>query len=365
MNSEQQRILKSFYAPIVFVAFLWIVKLFEIDFNLDFAPYGLLPRHALGLRGILTMPFIHNDFSHLFSNSIPLVILGASLIYFYQESALKVFLLIYFLDGIWLWIGGRESYHIGASGIVYGLAAFLFFSGIFRKYIRLMAISMLVVFLYGGMVWGIFPIFIGVSWEAHLFGAIAGLLCAWVFRKEGPQRPVFEWEEEPEDEEGEWAVQNELVNINYYYKSKSEFNEVISKLMMLKIEHIGIAVKNLQNSNELFRKLFNAPHYKTETVESENVLTSFFQVGENKIELLEAQNENSAIAKFIEKRGEGIHHIAFAVADIYKEMERLEQEGFVLLNKEPKFGADNKLVCFLHPKGTNGVLIELCQERAS
>jgi methylmalonyl-CoA/ethylmalonyl-CoA epimerase len=132
---------------------------------------------------------------------------------------------------------------------------------------------------------------------------------------------------------------------------------------MLKIEHIGIAVKDLNTSNELFKKIFNQAHYKTEEVQSEGVSTSFFQIGENKIELLEATNPDSPIAKFIEKKGEGIHHIAFDVADIRAEMKRLESEGFVLLNQEPKPGADNKLVCFLHPKGTNGVLIELCQER--
>ncbi len=131
---------------------------------------------------------------------------------------------------------------------------------------------------------------------------------------------------------------------------------------MLKIEHIGIAVKDLNNSNELFKKLFGQAHYKTEEVQSEGVNTSFFQIGENKIELLVATNSDSPIAKFIEKKGEGIHHIAFDVADIRAEMKRLESEGFVLLNQEPKQGADNKLVCFLHPKGTNGVLIELCQE---
>ena len=131
---------------------------------------------------------------------------------------------------------------------------------------------------------------------------------------------------------------------------------------MLKIEHIGIAVKDLNNSNELFKKLFGQAHYKTEVVQSEGVNTSFFQIGENKIELLVATNPDSPIAKFIEKKGEGIHHIAFDVADIRAEMKRLEAEGFVLLNQEPKQGADNKLVCFLNPKGTNGVLIELCQE---
>ncbi|UPT67428.1 MAG: methylmalonyl-CoA epimerase [Sphingobacteriales bacterium JAD_PAG50586_3] len=131
---------------------------------------------------------------------------------------------------------------------------------------------------------------------------------------------------------------------------------------MLKIEHIGIAVKNIEESNNLFAKLFARQPYKQEAVESEGVSTSFFQMGDSKIELLEATNADSAIAKFIEKRGEGIHHIAFEVDDIYAEMKRLEGEGFQLINKEPKPGADNKLVCFLHPKGTNGVLVELCQE---
>lgn len=133
---------------------------------------------------------------------------------------------------------------------------------------------------------------------------------------------------------------------------------------MLKIEHVGIAVKNLTESEELFKKLLGVASYKRETVESEGVTTSFFQTGDNKIELLEASHPESVIARFIEKKGEGIHHIAFDVADIHAEMKRLQQEGFVLLNETPKRGADNKLVCFLHPKTTNGVLIELCQEIA-
>lgn len=130
---------------------------------------------------------------------------------------------------------------------------------------------------------------------------------------------------------------------------------------MLRIEHLGIAVRNLEESNALFHKLLGHPHYKVETVESEHVSTSFFQIGESKIELLEATDPESPIAKFIEKRGEGIHHIAFEVADIRAEMERMEKEGFQLLNREPKRGADNKWVVFLHPKTSNGVLVELCQ----
>jgi methylmalonyl-CoA/ethylmalonyl-CoA epimerase len=131
---------------------------------------------------------------------------------------------------------------------------------------------------------------------------------------------------------------------------------------MKKIEHIGIAVKNLEVSNLIFEKLLGAPAYKFEDVESEGVSTSFFAVGPNKIELLAATNPDSPIAKFIEKKGEGIHHIAFDVEDIVSEIARLKKEGFVVLNETPKKGADNKLVAFLHPKSTNGVLIELCQE---
>ena len=131
---------------------------------------------------------------------------------------------------------------------------------------------------------------------------------------------------------------------------------------MKKIEHIGIAVKDLEISNKVFESLFGEPHYKTELVESEHVITSFFRSGPNKIELLQATDSKSPIAKFIEKSGEGIHHIAFAVDDIEKEIIRLKKRGFNLINETPKKGADNKLVAFLHPKSTNGVLIELCQE---
>lgn len=132
---------------------------------------------------------------------------------------------------------------------------------------------------------------------------------------------------------------------------------------MQKVEHLGIAVKNLQISVPLFEKLLNSPCYKTEQVETEKVNTAFFKQGETKIELLESTGPDGVIARFIEKKGEGLHHIAFEVVDIEKEMQRLKNEGFILLNDKPKPGADNKLVCFLHPKHTNGVLIELCMER--
>jgi len=131
---------------------------------------------------------------------------------------------------------------------------------------------------------------------------------------------------------------------------------------MEKIEHIGIAVKNLAQANDVYEKLLGVAHYKIESVESEKVNTSFFQVGPNKIELLESTDPNGVIAKFIEKKGEGLHHIAIAVNDVHAEMKRLKDAGFILLNEEPKKGADNKLICFVHPKHANGVLIELCQE---
>ncbi len=131
---------------------------------------------------------------------------------------------------------------------------------------------------------------------------------------------------------------------------------------MQKIEHIGIAVKNLQSSNDLYKQILGIEHYKLEAVPAESVITSFFKVGENKIELIESADPNGVISKFIEKKGEGIHHIAFSVQDIFEEMERLRNAGFLLLSEQPKLGADNKLVFFVHPKNTNGVLVELCQE---
>ena len=132
--------------------------------------------------------------------------------------------------------------------------------------------------------------------------------------------------------------------------------------MIKKIEHIGIAVKNLDEANKIYEQLLGTPPYKIETVNSEEVKTSFFKTGESKVELLQATKDESAIGKFIAKKGEGIHHIAFAVKDIYKEINRLKEDGYNIINESPKKGADNKLVCFIHPKNTKGVLIELCQE---
>lgn len=148
-------------------------------------------------------PFIHSDFRHLFNNTLPLFFLWTALFYFYSEIAVKVSLWTWLLTGLSVWLAGRPAWHIGASGLIYGFASFLFFSGIIRKYFRLVALSLLIVFLYGSMVWGIFPdIYQGVSWESHMLGFISGIILSIVYRKEGPQEPLIEWPDEEEEEEG-------------------------------------------------------------------------------------------------------------------------------------------------------------------
>jgi membrane associated rhomboid family serine protease len=188
----------SIIIPGLFVFIMWLVKIIEVLFGLDLSEFGIYPLAVKGLSGIIFSPFIHADFTHLFNNTLPFFILSVALFYFYSEIALKVFLWTYFLTGILVWFGGREAYHIGASGLVYGLASFLFFSGIIRRYYRLVALSLLVVFLYGEMVWGIFPGVYkkNVSWESHMLGFFSGIVLAIRFRKEGPQMPVYEWLDE-------------------------------------------------------------------------------------------------------------------------------------------------------------------------
>ena len=145
---------------------------------------------------ILLSPLIHSDFNHLISNSIPLLVLGTGIIYFYRELAYRVIGFVWLLSGICVWLGARDSYHIGASGLIYGLASFLFLSGIIRKDVRLASISLLIVFLYGGLVWGVLPIFPHISWEYHLYGGLSGFISAIIYRNKGPERIVWSWEKE-------------------------------------------------------------------------------------------------------------------------------------------------------------------------
>jgi len=182
---------------------MWLVMITGILFETDLSFLGTHPQELDGIPGILFSPFIHSDFKHLFNNSLPLLFLWTGVFYFYSEVAFKVSFWIYFLTGIFVWIAGRDAWHIGASGLVYGFASFLFFSGIIRRYFRLIALSLLVVFLYGSMVWGMVPeLYKNVSWEAHMLGFVAGIIVAIWYRDEGPQNPVYEWmeEEEPGDE---------------------------------------------------------------------------------------------------------------------------------------------------------------------
>jgi membrane associated rhomboid family serine protease len=198
----RKKLLLSMLIPGIFVVLMWLVKLTETALGADFYSFGIYPLAAKGLPGIIFSPFIHADFKHLFNNTLPLFFLSVALFYFYSEVALKVFLWTYLLTGVFVWFAGRESWHIGASGLVYGLASFLFFSGIIRRYFRLIALSLLVVFLYGSMVWGIFPgIYENVSWESHMLGFFSGVILAVSYRKEGPQKPRYEWLEEEEEEE--------------------------------------------------------------------------------------------------------------------------------------------------------------------
>jgi membrane associated rhomboid family serine protease len=199
----RKKLFLSILIPAVFVSLMWLATAVEILFDLDLSRLGIYPLKTAGLPGIITSPFIHSDLRHLFNNSLPLFLLGAALFFFYSEVALKVFSFTYLITGVLVWIGGRSAWHIGASGLVYGLASFLFFSGIIRKYFRLIALSLLIVFLYGEMVWGIFPgVYQNVSWESHMLGVFAGILLAVLFRKEGPQAPVYEWPDDEEEEEG-------------------------------------------------------------------------------------------------------------------------------------------------------------------
>jgi membrane associated rhomboid family serine protease len=198
-ESDKQRALKSILIPAGFVLLLWLILIVQLAFKIDFPlELGLLPRKISGLVGIFTSPLIHAGFSHLISNSLPIFFLTAGLIYFYPETAFKVISIIYIFTGLLVWLFARPVYHIGASGLIYGFAAFLFFSGIFKRDNRSIGLALLVTFLYGGMVWGILPGQPGISWESHFFGGITGIVCAFVFRKKD-KHYRYEWEKEESD----------------------------------------------------------------------------------------------------------------------------------------------------------------------
>lgn len=196
---DTQKMLRSAIVPAIMVLAMWAVHLLSFNLDFDLTKYGILPRDITGLRGILFSPFIHGDWKHLTNNSVPLFFLGAAIFYFYPKSAWSVWIYGWIVTGFWVWVGARESFHIGASGLVYVFAFFLFFSGVFNRNAHMMGLSLLIVFLYGSMVWGVLPIDVKISWESHLLGAIIGFFIALVFRKDGPQRKKFNLEEGIED----------------------------------------------------------------------------------------------------------------------------------------------------------------------
>ncbi|MEI6576349.1 MAG: rhomboid family intramembrane serine protease [Bacteroidota bacterium] len=197
MSHDLKALIRSSFFPGLLVLGMLAVKIFEISTKTHLTFLGIYPLKVEGLIGIITSPFIHDDWAHLYANAIPFLILGTSLFYFYRKIAITSLLMIWLLTGCWVWLGAREAWHIGASGILYGLTTFVFTSGLIRKDARLMALSMLVLFLYGGMVWGVFPDFFPnkqISWEAHLWGGIAGVVVAIFYRSYGPQRKLYSWE---------------------------------------------------------------------------------------------------------------------------------------------------------------------------
>lgn len=202
---EKKRIFISIAIPMLLVLALWVIKAADTLFDLDLNRFGLIPLSGRGAIGIVTSPLLHADWSHLFANSVPLLILGTFLFYFYRDIAWMILGLIYLITGVWVWTFARgNGIHIGASGVVYGLVSFLFFSGIIRREKSTMVITVLVAFLYGGLIWGLFPQLFPrqpISWESHLMGLLAGLILALYYRRQGPQKKEHDWGDEDSEED--------------------------------------------------------------------------------------------------------------------------------------------------------------------
>jgi membrane associated rhomboid family serine protease len=224
MSLEKKKLITALTPALLLLFIMWVVKVVELIFGISLSWLGTHPLHLDGLQGILLMPFVHGDLNHLMANTGSFLVLCTALFYFYRDISLKVLVGIWLLSGIWVWFGGRESWHIGASGVIYGLAAFLFVSGAIRKNTQLAALAMVVAFLYGSIIWGIFPDFFpkeNISWEGHLGGLVSGIIMAFYFRQSGPQRKRYSWEFEEEDEEREdndddyesyWNLSNKHTN---------------------------------------------------------------------------------------------------------------------------------------------------------
>ncbi len=246
-QEEKRRFFKSLVFPALLVLLMWVIKLVEVGFDTSFAGYGLEPQTISGLKGIFFSPLLHADWAHLSSNSVPMFLLSAGLFYYYGKKASTIFILCWLVTGLWVWIFAKDTgIHIGASGVVYALATFHFMGGVLRREPRMMAFSLLVVFLYGSLVWGISPEFFpgkNISWQSHLLGGLAGIVIAYAYRGEGPQKKVYHWDEEEEEmeyieeepfisqevtdasaeqvqENSEVPNTRKPIDINYIYKAK-------------------------------------------------------------------------------------------------------------------------------------------------
>ena len=204
-KEETRKLYGSLIFPAIMVLVMWVIKLIEEGLHTSFAEYGLLPQTLIGLRGILFSPLLHADWAHLSANTVPFFVLTAGLFYYYGRKAITLFILCWLVTGLWVWIFAKDTgIHIGASGVVYALATFHFTSGILRREPRMMAFSMLVVFLYGGLVWGVIPDLFpekNISWQSHLLGGLAGILIAFGYREDGPQRKIYDWGDEEDEME--------------------------------------------------------------------------------------------------------------------------------------------------------------------
>jgi membrane associated rhomboid family serine protease len=236
---EKRRFFGSMVFPGLLVLALWLIKIIEVGLKTSFAEYGLLPQTIQGLRGILFSPMLHADWKHLSANSVPLFFLTASLFYYYGKKARSIFILCWLVTGLWVWIFAKDTgIHIGASGVVYALATFHFMGGALRREPRMMAFSMLVVFLYGGLVWGVIPDFYpekNISWQSHLLGGLAGILIAIAYRDEGPQRKIYHWDEEDEDIE---YIEEEPVSPDEPADVNMEHKEIENNVEQMKINYI-------------------------------------------------------------------------------------------------------------------------------